>query len=58
MDNDMDEDLKAYLEAMERRIMAKINDGHERIVNRLSSLERDLDCGARLHPIQDRAARK
>jgi hypothetical protein len=54
----MDQDLKAYLEAMERRIMAKINDGHERIVNRLSSLERDLDCGARLHPIQDRAARK
>jgi len=42
LDNDMDEDLKAYLEAMERRIMAKINDGHERIVNRLSALERDF----------------
>jgi hypothetical protein len=28
--------------SMEGRIMAKINDGFERVVNRLSSLERDF----------------
>jgi hypothetical protein len=36
----MDADLRAHLEAMEGRIMAKINDGQERIINRLSSIER------------------
>jgi hypothetical protein len=38
----MDDELRAHLEAMEGRIMAKINDGQERIVNRLSALERDF----------------
>ncbi|HSU04521.1 MAG TPA: hypothetical protein VLI93_03025 [Acetobacteraceae bacterium] len=34
----MDEELKRYLDAM----MAKINDGHEAILNRITSLERDF----------------
>jgi hypothetical protein len=38
----MEDELRAHLEAMEGRIMAKINDGQERIVNRLSALERDF----------------
>jgi hypothetical protein len=38
----MDEELRAYLEAMEGRLMAKIDDRLERVVNRLSLLERDV----------------
>jgi hypothetical protein len=36
----MDNDFRVYLEAMDGRIMAKINDGLERVVSRLSSPER------------------
>ena len=34
----MDEELKRYLDAM----MHKINDGHERVLDRIASLERDF----------------
>jgi hypothetical protein len=38
----MDEELRGYLEKMEGRIIARMNDQHERMLNRLSSIERDF----------------
>jgi hypothetical protein len=38
----MDDELKRYLDAMQTRLMQQINDGQERILNRLSTLERDF----------------
>ena len=38
----MDEELRTYLEGMESRLMARMNDQHERLQNRLGSLERDF----------------
>jgi hypothetical protein len=44
----MDDDLKAYLTAMEGRLLKRSNDSEERILNRVDSLEcalRDLREG-------------
>jgi len=38
----MDEEMRRYLEAMEGRLMARLNNGEERILNRLEALERDF----------------
>jgi uncharacterized protein (DUF1778 family) len=38
----MDEELRGYLEAMEGRLTARMNDQHERVLNRLASIERDF----------------
>ena len=38
----MDEELRAYLEAMEARLLASFNVGQERILNRMASLEGDF----------------
>lgn len=38
----MDEELKRYLDEMQARLMQQMNDGHELILNRLSSLEKDF----------------
>lgn len=38
----MDEELRGYLEAMEGRLTARMNDQHERVLNRLMAIERDL----------------
>lgn len=38
----MNEELRAYLQAMEVRLTARMNDQHETILNRLASLERDF----------------
>jgi hypothetical protein len=35
----MDDDLKAYLDAMESRLMARINDNNERVLERMRGLE-------------------
>jgi hypothetical protein len=39
----MDDETRAYLDAMQTVLLTKINDGHERILNRLASLERDFE---------------
>jgi hypothetical protein len=38
----MDEELKAYLAAMEERLVGRINDGNEPILNRLAGLEGEV----------------
>jgi hypothetical protein len=38
----MDEELRRYLEAMESRLMARMNDNQERVIERLANLERDF----------------
>jgi hypothetical protein len=38
----MDEELRAYLEAMEGRLSTRLNDQHERVLNRLTAIERDF----------------
>ncbi len=38
----MDEEAKRYLDAMEARLTARINDYSERMLNRLASLEQDF----------------
>jgi hypothetical protein len=38
----MDDELKRYLDAMQARIMQQINDVQERILNRLTTLEKDF----------------
>jgi len=38
----MDEELRKYLEAMEGRLTARMNDQHESVLNRLTSLEGDF----------------
>lgn len=38
----MDEELRGYLEAMEGRLTARLNDQHELVLNRLNSLESDF----------------
>ncbi len=38
----MDDELKHYLDAMQARLMQQINNGHERILDRLSALEKDF----------------
>ena len=38
----MDDELKRYLDAMQTRLMEQFNDGHERILDRLSTLENDF----------------
>jgi hypothetical protein len=38
----MDEELRQYLEAMEARLTARVNDRHERLLNRLTAIERDF----------------
>ena len=38
----MDEELRSYLDAMESRLMARLNNSEERILNRLASVERDF----------------
>jgi hypothetical protein len=38
----MDEELKQYLDAMEGRLMARINGGNEPILNRLTTLEGEV----------------
>lgn len=38
----MDEELQRYLEGMEERLMARMNDQIERVLNRIGSLERDF----------------
>jgi uncharacterized protein (DUF1778 family) len=35
----MDEELRGYLEAMEARLMARLNNSEERILNRLATME-------------------
>jgi hypothetical protein len=37
----MDEELRGYLEAMEARLMARLNNSEERILNRLATMEAD-----------------
>ena len=37
----MDEELRIYLEAMEGRLMARLNNSEERILNRLTTMETD-----------------
>ena len=39
----MDEETKRFFDAMEARLTARLNDNSERILNRLASLERDLE---------------
>ena len=38
----MDDELKRYLDTMQTRLMQQINDGHERILDRFSTLEKDF----------------
>jgi hypothetical protein len=38
----MDEELRRYLETMESRIMARISDTTERLIERMNGLERDF----------------
>jgi hypothetical protein len=38
----MDDDLRAYLDAMRADLLGAINDGNERLLNRLNSLEHDF----------------
>jgi hypothetical protein len=38
----MDEELRAYLEGMEARILQRLNDVTERLSNRMGSLESDF----------------
>lgn len=38
----MDEEMRRYLEAMEGRLMMRLNNSEERILNRLDALERDF----------------
>jgi hypothetical protein len=38
----MDEELRAYLEAMEGRLVGKINVSNERILDRLTEVEREV----------------
>jgi hypothetical protein len=38
----MDDELKAFLAAMEAGLLKQINDGNEQVLNRLGSLERDF----------------
>jgi hypothetical protein len=40
--NQLDEELRSYLVAMEGRLMARLNNSEERILNRLASVERDF----------------
>jgi hypothetical protein len=37
----MDEEMRRYLEAMEGRLMARLNNSEERVLNRLDALERN-----------------
>lgn len=39
----MDDDIRAHLEAMEGRLMTRINDNQERLVERLDGIEKQLD---------------
>ena len=39
----MDEELKQHLDAMERRIMQRLNDQHERLLDHVVALRRDFD---------------
>ena len=38
----MDDETKAFLVAMEARLMARMNDQHERLINAMTSLRRDF----------------
>ncbi len=38
----MDDETKAFLVAMEARLMARMNDQHERLINAITSLRRDF----------------
>ena len=38
----MDDELKRYLDTMQTRLMQQINDGHESILDRFSTLEKDF----------------
>lgn len=65
----MDEEMWCYLEAMEGRLMACLNNSEERILNRLDALERDftntkgflvsdsLTSGRRWHDLEVRVSK-
>lgn len=38
----MDEELKAYLDSLKADLIGRINEGNERILNRLTTLEQDF----------------
>lgn len=38
----MDEETRAYLQAMEGRLMLSINNNHEQVVERLNAIEHDF----------------
>ena len=38
----MDEEMKALLAAMEARLMARMNDQHERLIDAMSEMQRDF----------------
>ena len=46
----MDEELRAYLEAMEGRLVGKLNVANERILDRLTEVEREVRNLRSEHP--------
>jgi len=62
----MDDETKAFLEAMEARLMARMNNQHERLINVITSLQNDfsntkgfligdaLVLGRRVRTVEDR----
>jgi len=62
----MDDDTKAFLEAMEARLMARMNNQHERLINVITTLQNDfsntkgfligdaLVLGRRIRTVEDR----
>lgn len=52
----MDVELREYLEAMEGRLLARLNNSEERILNRLAGLERDF-TNTKLEDGQERRLR-
>jgi hypothetical protein len=62
----MDDETRAFLEAMEARLMARMNNQHERLINVITSLQNDfsntkgfligdaLVLGRRVRTVEDR----